>query len=94
MPSLRHLLSDAFDIPKELFMNLPRITLVGNLQMVIENHRGVLEYGHDNVKVALAKGVLGIKGQALTLRNIGPEEIIIDGNLQNIYFEQEESTNV
>ena len=44
MPSLKTLIGAVVDLPKDLVLNLPRITLVGDLQLVIENHRGIEDF--------------------------------------------------
>jgi sporulation protein YqfC len=89
VPSLRYLLSDALDIPKELVMNLPRITMVGNLQIVVENHRGILDFTSQEVRVALSRGVVGVSGVNLTLRSMDQDELVVDGELTRVWFESE-----
>lgn len=89
MPSLKSLIGAVVDLPKDLVLNLPRITLVGDLQLVIENHRGIEDYDGIYVRVALERGSLVIKGENLTLRSIRTDEIVVDGSIKTLLFEED-----
>ncbi|RYD03384.1 hypothetical protein N752_19595 [Desulforamulus aquiferis] len=43
-------------------LDLPKIVLVGNLQVFIENHRGIVEYNSDKVRIKVGDGEVGIIG--------------------------------
>ena len=32
-------------------MDLPRITLIGNLQLFVENHKGIIEYSDSRIRI-------------------------------------------
>ena len=36
--------SEFLEIPGDVMLDLPKIVLVGNIKIFIENHRGILEY--------------------------------------------------
>jgi len=75
------------DLPKDIVLNLPRITLVGDLQLVIENHQGIEDYDGEVVRIALARGCFVISGKNLTLRSIHSDEIVVDGTISSLKFE-------
>lgn len=87
MPSLKNLVGAVVDLPKDLVLNLPRITLVGDLQLVIENHRGIEDFDGGYVRIALERGFVVIKGENLTLRSIHTDEIVVDGAIKALLFE-------
>lgn len=89
MPSLRNIMSSIIDLPKDLMLNLPRITLVGDLQMVIENHRGILGFDGCEVRILLERGSVRVAGENLTLRSIHADEIVVDGTIKALSFEVE-----
>lgn len=39
------------DIPSDLMMDLPKVVIVGDVQVVVENHRGIVVYTSDLIKV-------------------------------------------
>ncbi|MHB1125792.1 MAG: sporulation protein YqfC [Bacillota bacterium] len=83
---MQHSFTTALDIPKEVLMDLPRITCIGNLQTVIENHRGVIEYTDQRIRVSVSQGEVDVHGKELILRNIGVDEIAIEGTISSILF--------
>ncbi len=83
---IRTLMTEVLELPKDLVLDLPRITLVGNVQLTLENHRGVILYTDTHIRVAVARGEIVISGQKLSLRSILPDEIIIDGTISNVSY--------
>ncbi|WP_027355547.1 sporulation protein YqfC [Desulfofundulus thermocisternus] len=79
-------LSELLEIPNDVMLNLPRVVLMGNLQAFIENHRGILEYTPQIVRIGIEEGELEITGENLILRNILPDEICVEGMIKNVTF--------
>jgi sporulation protein YqfC len=84
MKSLEYFLAHFLELPKELVMGLPRITVLGDIQMIVENHRGIIEYTAERVRIGTGSGELRVTGSGLTLRTIFPEEISVDGKIRSI----------
>ena len=74
------------DQPQDVVMDLPRVTMIGNRQLYIENHRGVLYFSSEALKLALSKGKLEVYGQELVIRAIMTEEVFIEGVIQDIKY--------
>lgn len=74
------------DIPRDLLMDLPKLVLTGDVQLSIENHRGILAYTAEVVRVSTTIGELEVTGLDLTLKNILPDEIMIEGRIKTIAF--------
>ncbi|WP_248926657.1 sporulation protein YqfC [Paenibacillus hamazuiensis] len=74
------------DLPQDVVMDLPRITMVGNVQVYIENHRGVLHFSSEHLKLALSKGQLEVFGKQLAIRAILSEEVFIEGVIHDIKY--------
>jgi sporulation protein YqfC len=75
-------LANYLELPKDLLMNLPRITLLGDIQLHIENHRGIMEYTKEKIRISTSLGEMVIVGEGLVLRNIFPDEIAVDGKIR------------
>jgi sporulation protein YqfC len=78
--------SDFLEIPGDIILDLPKITLMGGLQLVVENHRGILKYGAEEIHINTSEGELIVKGRELRLRSILPEEILVEGKIKSIAF--------
>lgn len=84
--SLRHRVANALDLPKDIVLDLPRMTIIGDLQAVIENHRGVVEYTPEKIVLNMDKGRLEIVGEDLHIGAIYKEEINITGRIGSLSF--------
>ncbi|MFW5648021.1 MAG: sporulation protein YqfC [Candidatus Alkaliphilus sp. MAG34] len=79
-------LAEILELPKDIVLDLPKIIMIGNLQIYIENHKGILEYTNDRIRVNTKSGILCIMGKNLMLKNIVTEEIIIVGEINQVGF--------
>lgn len=84
--SVREKLSDALELPKEITLDVPHITMVGNIDMVIENYKGVFEYSNTKIRINTATGVIKIEGDSMHIKEITSEEVSISGKLRKIEY--------
>lgn len=80
-------LADLLELPREIVLNLPRLTVIGNLQCYLENHRGVIEYSTEKIRLSVNGGEVMISGSDLVIRYLGSEEIAIDGTIGMVRYE-------
>ncbi|WCK53469.1 sporulation protein YqfC [Aneurinibacillus sp. Ricciae_BoGa-3] len=82
----RRISTGVLDFPQDITMEMPRITMIGQLQMYIENHRGVLAFTQQELRLLLTKGQLLVRGQKLVIRAILPEEVLLEGIVDQVIF--------
>ncbi len=75
-----------FDLPRDILLNLPRITVIGNLQIILENHRGLVEYSDERIRINLEGKELTVTGSGLTIGAVSEAEIMIEGNIEGLHF--------
>lgn len=80
-------ISDALDLPKDIVLNLCRVTITGRIAVFIENHKGIMEYTAEKVKINTGNCVLILKGEGLVLKTIIVDEITVEGKINAIEFE-------
>ncbi len=78
--------TDMLDLPQDVIFDLPRITMIGSMQMYVENHRGVLHFTGEYLKLALSQGTMEIHGNNLSIRTILPEEMFIEGKITEVKY--------
>lgn len=78
--------ADLLEIPKDLALDLPRITLVGKGELFIENHRGIIEYSLERLRVNLSRGYIEIEGQGLEISALMPDELAIVGEIRSLRY--------
>ena len=84
---MKAILSDMFELPREVMLDLPRMTLVGNVQIYLENHRGVIAYGEEKIRIGVNNGEIIIKGRNLEIKNLMAEELLIKGKIESLDYE-------
>ncbi|MEO3947399.1 sporulation protein YqfC [Gorillibacterium sp. CAU 1737] len=75
------------DVPEDVIHDLPRVTMIGNRQLYIESHQGVLHFSPTELLLALTAGRLRIEGSELVIRAILPEEVFIEGTILTIHYD-------
>ena len=79
-----HMFKEVLDVPEEVALDLPKVTLIGNSSLDIENHQGIIHYDKTEMKLKVNHGFLVAKGRQLILRNISQEEVLIEGEILQI----------
>jgi len=74
------------ELPKEIVYNLPKVTLIGNLQVLIENHRGIIEYSTGKIRISVNAGEIEVNGRDLAICNISRDEICLDGDISELKY--------
>lgn len=74
-------LMTTFNLPPEVMLNLPLIMVVGGRSMILENHRGILEYSRERIRIRLIKGELTLSGRNMVIQSISDEELQIKGEI-------------
>lgn len=76
--------SRAFDVPGDVLGGLPRIELIGTGELRMEQHRGILAYGPEEIHISGGKLVVRVKGEGLELRAMTPTELLITGEIRMV----------
>jgi len=79
-------ITNTIELPPDVMMDLPRITMVGQLHIYIENHRGLLKFTDTELRLLLKQGQLLIKGEAFVIKTILPEEILLEGKIIQVLY--------
>ncbi|MDP5273093.1 sporulation protein YqfC [Chengkuizengella axinellae] len=87
---LRKFTANVLDLPKDVIFDLPRITMIGNMQLYVENHRGVVQFTTDKLTLKLSVGHLEIIGKDLVIRAILSEEVFIEGVVEDVKYIQKD----
>jgi len=77
-------ISEALELPIDIMMDLPRLSVVGNIEASLLNHKGIIEYTQETIRINTKSGVFKITGEDLEIKTILSEEIVIIGLIRNI----------
>ena len=73
-----------FDLPADAVAGLPRLELVGDGELRIENHQGILAYGPEEIHISGGAFLIKIAGEGLELRAMTALELLITGRIGQI----------
>ena len=80
-------LAERFDLPEESLSGAPRITISGGGRVLIEGHRGLLDYGEERIAAAGAGCTILIRGEKLRMRAMSGRELVVTGRLWAVELE-------
>jgi len=83
---VRNWMAEKMDLPQDVMMDLPRITMIGQIHIYIENHRGLLAFTDKELRLLLKQGQLLIKGKSFVIKTILPEEILLEGKIDQVIY--------
>lgn len=73
-------------LPSDVVLELPRITMIGQIHVYIENHQGLVVYSDTELKLKTNKGYIQISGSSFVLKMMLPEEILVEGTIEEVKF--------
>ncbi|ANF48176.1 sporulation protein YqfC [Priestia megaterium] len=86
---MKRWMTKTMELPADVLMDLPRITLVGQIHIYIENHKGLLAFSDTEIRVLLKQGQMLIRGEGLVIKVILPEELVLEGKINQVLYLEE-----
>ena len=81
-------LNKILEIPEEVYSDVPKISLIGFDEMIIENYKGILEYEEFFIRISTYKGLISINGYNLNLETMTNDDIRVTGKIESFDFER------
>lgn len=76
------------EIPDEICSNVPKLTITGFDELILENYKGILEYEEFFASISTYIGIVNINGFNLNLEKMTNDDIKITGKIENIDIER------
>ena len=83
---IRTRMAELFDLPADLVAGLSHLEILGDRQLFLEGHGGILSYGTEQIDVSIGALTLRVRGTGLTLRSMTEDELRIQGTIRGIEF--------
>lgn len=80
-------MAQVFSLPADAVAGMPRIELVGDGQLRVERHRGILAYDPTDVHIGAGRITLRVRGLGLELRAMDRQELLITGRILSVELE-------
>lgn len=92
--NLNRKINEILEIPEEVYGKEQKITIIGFKKILIENYKGILEYSENYIKLSTYIGAINISGYNLELKQMTEDDIMINGKLDSVEFEENEFKEV
>lgn len=79
-------LIESLDLPQDIFLGLPNLSLSGNRELYLSNHRGLLSYGQEELIILAKEYQIQVKGKDLNITSYTKEELTIEGYISSVEF--------
>ena len=76
--------AEPFDLPADALAGLPKVELVGDGELRVENHKGILAYGREEIHISGGVYIIKVVGQELELRAMTGLELLLTGKITQI----------
>ncbi len=73
-------------IAEDFVGNMPRIEIQGDKRVLIENHKGILEYGETLMRINCGQMIVRIVGTALDLKALSLSELAVTGQIISVEY--------
>jgi sporulation protein YqfC len=78
--------ADLFDLPADVLAGLPHLEIAGCRRLLLENHKGILEYSDRQIDINGGQVIVRIKGKDLDLRAMNANELSLEGLIFGVEF--------
>ena len=78
------------EIPEEVYSNVPKVTITGFNELILENYKGIIEYEEFLASISTYIGVININGYNLNLETMTNDDIKITGKIESIEIDRVE----
>jgi sporulation protein YqfC len=76
--------AEALELPADVIAGAPLIELVGKRELRMENHRGILSYGGEEISVSGGRILVRVKGEGLEISAMSPTSLLITGTIHSV----------
>lgn len=80
----RNWLSRYGQLPVDVVYDYPRVTMIGQLHLYIENHHGLSHFSNQEIIINQQQYQMVVTGRDLVIKNLLKEEIVIEGQIENV----------
>jgi len=78
------------DLPVDVALSLPKITIIARKEITIENHKGIIKFSTDELVINTSIGTLTILGENFEIIFVGGTTITLNGYFESMVYENYE----
>ena len=87
--TLAEKINKTLDIPPDVLPHGTLVSIRGRVSLSLSGRSSILLYTPEEIKLAIHKNILSVKGCRLVCSSYHAEEVRIDGRIDSVSFEEE-----
>ena len=87
-PTFAEKLNKSLDIPPDVLPHGTLVSIRGRVSLSLSGKSSILLYTPEEIKLAIHKSILSVKGHRLVCTSYHAEEVRIDGRIDSVSFEE------
>lgn len=84
--SIKTKMAAATNLPKDVVLGVPIVTVTGQMEVCIENYRGIIEYTDVLIRIQSKAGQIKISGKRMQIDYYTNDEMKITGRIKSIEY--------
>ncbi|MBQ3125237.1 MAG: sporulation protein YqfC [Clostridia bacterium] len=88
MKSIKELFAEKMSLPKDVVLDLPRVSICGDKEIFIENHKGIMEYTSSCIRIKTNDGITHIYGEDMKIIILETDRMVINGEFLRVEYEK------
>ncbi len=84
--SIKRRITQVSEMPKDVLMGIPILTVIGEIELSLENYSGIIEYTDTLIRIRTKTGQIKVNGKNLTVEYYTNDEMNIHGRIDSIEF--------
>ena len=84
---IRNKIAELSELPKDVVMGMPVLTILGQNELCLENYRGIIEYTDSLVRIQTKTGQIRIFGKNLHVIFYTNDEMKVNGQILSVEYQ-------
>lgn len=80
-------IAQKLDLPRDVVLNIPKIMIIGDNEITIENHKGVVLFEENEIKINSNVGLITIYGYGFEILFMGGSTLTLSGRFKSVVYE-------
>lgn len=86
----KELIAEKLDLPRDVVLDIPKITIIGSNEITIENHKGVVLFNESKMMINSNTGLITIYGRNFEILFMGGSTLTVSGRFKSMVYEDNE----
>ena len=85
--SFKNKMAELSELPKDVALGMPVLTVLGQMELSLENYRGIIEYTDTLVRIQTKNGQIRVTGKRLKVAYYTNDEMKVNGHIESIEYQ-------